>query len=71
MHDAANLRQRSTQALKFVTFSLPRQLRYANNSNYKNDTLIKKESFVSAGVLSELKRIIADSEVSGSLLREP
>lgn len=48
---------------------LSTQLRYANNSNYKNDTLIKKEAFVSAGILSELKRIIADSE-AGSL-REP
>lgn len=48
---------------------LTTQLRYANNSNYKNDTLIKKEAFVSAGVLNELKRIITDSEVG--FLREP
>ena len=39
------------------------QLRYANNSNYKNDTMIKKEAFVSQAVLDELKRIIEDSEV--------
>ena len=38
------------------------QLRYANNSNYKNDTIIRKEAFVSEGVLSELKRMIEDSE---------
>lgn len=39
------------------------QLRYANNSNYKNDTVIKKEVFVSSAVLDELRRIIEDSEV--------
>jgi hypothetical protein len=38
-------------------------LRYANNSNYKNDTVIKKEVFVSQAALDELKRIIGDSEV--------
>lgn len=41
------------------------QLRYANNSNYKNDTMIRKECFVSQAVLDELKRIIEDSEVRG------
>jgi hypothetical protein len=40
------------------------QMRYANNSNYKNDTMIKKEAFVGPAVLAELKRIIDDSEVS-------
>lgn len=43
----------------------PLQLRYANNSNYKNDTMIRKECFVSKAVLDELKRIIEDSEVRG------
>ena len=38
------------------------QLRYANNSNYKNDTMIKKEAYVGQAVLEELKRIIEDSE---------
>merc|ERR1712116_102055 len=38
-------------------------LRYANNSNYKNDTMIRKESYVHQGVLNELKRIIEDSEI--------
>ncbi|KAI9359822.1 mago nashi-like protein 2 [Pilaira anomala] len=37
--------------------------RYANNSNYRNDSLIKKEMYVSSAVIEELKRIIADSEV--------
>lgn len=41
----------------------PLQMRYANNSNYKNDTIIKKECFVTDAVLQELKRIIEDSEV--------
>ena len=39
------------------------RLRYANNSNYKNDTMIRKEAFVNESVMAELKRIIEDSEV--------
>lgn len=39
------------------------KLRYANNSNYKNDTIIKKETFVNPSVLTELRRIIKDSEI--------
>ena len=46
------------------------QLRYANNSNYKNDTMIRKEAFVSQAVLDELKRIIEDSEVRGQCQRQ-
>ncbi len=42
------------------------QLRYANNSNYKNDTMIRKECFVSQAVLDELRRIIEDSEVGAA-----
>lgn len=38
-------------------------LRYANNSNYKNDTMIRKEMVVNPSVLQELKRMIEDSEV--------
>ena len=38
------------------------QLRYANNSNYKNDTIIRKEVYVSPAVLAEVKRIVVDSE---------
>lgn len=38
-------------------------LRYANNSQYKNDTIIAKEVFVGQPVIDELKRIIADSEI--------
>ncbi len=39
------------------------KLRYANNSNYKNDTMIRKEAYVHSAVMDELKRIIEDSEV--------
>jgi protein mago nashi len=38
-------------------------MRYRNNSNYKQDTEIRKKAFVSQAVLDELKRIIADAEV--------
>jgi hypothetical protein len=41
----------------------PSQLRYANNSNYKNDEIITREVFVGPAVLEELKRIVEDSEV--------
>lgn len=40
------------------------QLRYANNSNYKNDKLIRKEMYVSPEIVKEVKRIIADSEIT-------
>ncbi|TPX51158.1 hypothetical protein SeMB42_g01973 [Synchytrium endobioticum] len=39
------------------------KLRYANNSNYKNDSMIRKEVYVSPAMMTELKRIIADSEI--------
>jgi len=39
------------------------KLRYANNSHYKNETMIRKEVHVSESVLQELKRIIEDSEI--------
>ncbi|CAL5073769.1 unnamed protein product [Urochloa decumbens] len=39
------------------------KLRYANNSNYKNDTMIRKEVFVSPAVVREARRIIEASEV--------
>lgn len=41
----------------------PVQLRYANNSNYKNDTIIRKEVHVSKAVLGELERIIEDAGI--------
>jgi protein mago nashi len=39
------------------------KIRYANNSNYKNDTMIRKEAHVSPALLQELKRIVSDSEI--------
>lgn len=39
------------------------RLRYANNSNYKSDVLIRKEVYLTESVLKELKRIIEESEI--------
>ena len=44
------------------------KLRYANNSNYKNDTIIRKEVYVTPAVLRECRRIISESEVFLSFL---
>ena len=38
------------------------KLRYANNSNYKNDTMIRKEACVHKAVMQELKRIIGEEK---------
>jgi len=38
-------------------------LRYANNSNYKNDRMIRKEVNVNMVVLKELRRVIEESEI--------
>ncbi|KAB1256863.1 Protein mago nashi-like protein [Camelus dromedarius] len=40
------------------------KLRYAKNSNYKNDVMIRKEAYVHKSVMEELKRIIDDSEIT-------
>mmetsp|Transcript_16305 Transcript_16305/g.42259 ORF Transcript_16305/g.42259 Transcript_16305/m.42259 type:complete len:147 (+) Transcript_16305:13-453(+) len=40
------------------------RLRYANNSNYKNDVMIMKEAYVSQSVVNELKRVVDDSEIT-------
>lgn len=50
---------------EFMEFELrpDGRLRYANNSNYKNDTMIRKEVRVSKAVLEEVKRIVEESEV--------
>jgi len=39
------------------------RLRYANNSNYRNDSLIRKEVFLGPLVVQELKRIVQMSEI--------
>ncbi|KAJ5902155.1 hypothetical protein N7495_002683 [Penicillium taxi] len=38
-------------------------VRYANNSNYRNDSMIRKEMCVSAAMVQEIKNIIKDSEI--------
>ena len=38
-------------------------LRYANNSNYKNDVMIRKEVYVGNEVLKELERIVKESDI--------
>ena len=38
-------------------------LRYANNTNYKRDSIIRKEVVVSPTVLQELRRIVAESHI--------
>ncbi|OWM75140.1 hypothetical protein CDL15_Pgr017266 [Punica granatum] len=43
------------------------KLRYANNSNYKNDIMIRKEVWLTPAVIRECRRIISDSEVRLSL----
>jgi len=40
------------------------RLRYANNSNYKHDTMIRKELFLSPAVVEETRRIIEDSGIT-------
>ncbi|XP_047157767.1 uncharacterized protein LOC124828500 [Vigna umbellata] len=39
------------------------KLRYANNSNYKNDIMIRKEVYLTPAVLRECRRIIAESKI--------
>eukprot|EP01111_Echinosteliopsis_oligospora_P002576 TRINITY_DN1386_c0_g1_i1.p1 TRINITY_DN1386_c0_g1~~TRINITY_DN1386_c0_g1_i1.p1 ORF type:complete len:148 (+),score=31.47 TRINITY_DN1386_c0_g1_i1:135-578(+) len=39
------------------------KMRYANNSNYKNEIMIRKEVHISQGAIDELKRIISDAEI--------
>merc|ERR1711935_939211 len=39
------------------------KLRYANNSNYKNDTMIRKEVYCNECVLQDLKRMVEEAEI--------
>ena len=50
---------------EFMEFELrpDGRLRYANNSNYKNDTMIRKEVRVSRAVVEEARRIIEESDI--------
>uniref|UniRef100_A0A2I2YQL7 Mago homolog B, exon junction complex subunit n=1 Tax=Gorilla gorilla gorilla TaxID=9595 RepID=A0A2I2YQL7_GORGO len=45
-------------------FQLDGKLRYANNSNYKNDVMIRKEAYMHKSLMEELKRIIDDNEIT-------
>jgi protein mago nashi len=40
------------------------KLRYANNSNYKSDTMIRKEVYLNQIVIDEFRRIVQQSEVT-------
>jgi protein mago nashi len=50
---------------EFLEFELrgDGRLRYANDSRYKSDVIIRKEVFLAACVVQEIKKIIADSEI--------
>merc|ERR1712137_132172 len=39
------------------------KFRYANNSHYKNEQIIRKECYVSDAVLEEVRRIINEREI--------
>ena len=39
------------------------RLRYANNSNYKGGSMIRKEVYVSESVIAEVKKIVEESEI--------
>jgi len=43
------------------------KLRYANNSHYKKENIIRKEVYVTDAVLDELRKIIEDSEIVKSV----
>jgi len=56
-------RATGTRGLLLFSFRPSSQLRYANNSNYKHDSIIRKEATVSPQVLKELKRIVEASDI--------
>lgn len=51
---------------EFLEFELypSGKLRYANNSNYKDDDLIRKEVYVSPAVVEEFRRLVEVSEIT-------
>jgi protein mago nashi len=51
---------------EFMEFELlpSGKLRYANNSNYKDDKMIRKECFLSPAVVEEARRIIKQSTIT-------
>lgn len=50
---------------EFMEFELSPsgKLRYANNSNYKHDSMIRKEVYLSPAVVDEFQRIIRTSQI--------
>ncbi|GBE61563.1 mago nashi [Babesia ovata] len=50
---------------EFLEFELTDdgKLLYKNNSNYRKDSMIKKEAFLTRAVIEEMKRIILESEI--------
>jgi protein mago nashi len=69
-HDEFYLRyyvgHRGDYGHEFTEFELSPsgQLRYANNSDYKHGSMIRKEVFVSPAVVEETRRIILESEIT-------
>ncbi|GIX64431.1 protein mago nashi homolog [Babesia caballi] len=51
---------------EFLEFELREDglLRYTNKSNYRKENAIKKEAYVTRAVVGEVKRIIAESEIT-------
>eukprot|EP01038_Epipyxis_sp_PR26KG_P005080 gene5080-7087_t len=50
---------------EFMEFEITNgKLRYSNNSNYKNDFMIRKEVTLGPAVINEIKRIIQESEIT-------
>ncbi|TIA91087.1 hypothetical protein E3P99_01270 [Wallemia hederae] len=49
---------------EFLEFEYTRgRLRYANNSNYRNDDLIRKELWVGPLLATQLKKLVNDAEI--------
>ncbi len=63
-HTACSTGHQGRHGHEFLEFEYSRgRLRYANNSNYRNDDLIKKEMWVSPLMVEELRRIVEESEI--------
>ena len=52
---------------EFLEFEIRQdgRLRYANNSNYKSDLMIRKEVFVGKLIVDEFQRIVEESKIMG------
>lgn len=56
---------RNRNGHEFMEFEITREgkLRYANNSNYKDESMIRKEVYIGKIVVDELIRMIEDSKI--------